>query len=607
MNLPEVNFLSVNTNYWRHHIVKDEETRKRQEIWLKNKLKKSREEKKKVLIGTHIPFSDCPDYNSIISPILEEYSDIISIVFAGHLHDLLFYVTEGKTKPYGNEIANQALTPQDLFTPGFTIYHFNSSHDGETFTPISFKQYSMQLTKTYNKTDIGLGLQFWTEIFDSKQDLGLEELQSQDFISLFARMKESDLLRMKFEFYNTNHKPLSPLLSFASFPKERGYLKVRGSPNWRKEHSWIYYWLFRSHMNPSSAPLIIFLEGGPGCASELQMLNGISPLLLQKNGELSDNPYSWNQIANLLIIDQPLGSGLSPVRHKNEIHDLPESIERVTQDMLDALTSFVVKYPEFVGRDTYFVANDYSFHVVSQLLLGNKGLGGLKLGGLEFINPVIDYTLQTREMVSSANNYNLMNSITKYLSSKIGGALCQILKSLSLTTSAEFSCKLTQKIIEGQNSWNLKSHNFPPFLDPQISTNFISYMESEIEKTTGSYPFARCSSQLPFALHRDILMDYTPQLGVIINLGLPITILFGERDLWNNLHILDAILKNSKWKYSQLISTSEWRDWKINNTIPAKFIKIENLKIIMVLDAGHYPLIHDPQLSFDIIANLIFA
>ena len=123
MVLPEVNFLSINTNYLNKE-TRNPKTREREIKWFKEKLKEAKAENKKVLIGSHIPLAHTGDYDNTISGLLEEYKDTISISLCGHLHDLLILVSENKSTPYGNEIANQALSPQDLFNPGFSIYNY---------------------------------------------------------------------------------------------------------------------------------------------------------------------------------------------------------------------------------------------------------------------------------------------------------------------------------------------------------------------------------------------------------------------------------------------------------------------------------------------------
>jgi len=39
----------------------------------------------------------------------------------------------------------------------------------------------------------------------------------------------------------------------------------------------MFYWLFESRHNPSTAPLVIWLTGGPGCSSELALFTENGP------------------------------------------------------------------------------------------------------------------------------------------------------------------------------------------------------------------------------------------------------------------------------------------------------------------------------------------
>src|SRR3569833_1952705 len=84
-----------------------------------------------------------------------------------------------------------------------------------------------------------------------------------------------------------------------------GYLSVGSNMN-------MWFWFFAARNTPSTAPLAMWLNGGPGSSS----MNG----LFQENGPSqfyngsstpSLNPYSWNTHANMLYVDQPKGTGFS--------------------------------------------------------------------------------------------------------------------------------------------------------------------------------------------------------------------------------------------------------------------------------------------------------
>ena len=626
ITLPEVNFLSINANYF-HPSVRDPETRQRQIDWLRLKLREAKSNNKKVLIGSHIPLQDLGDYEEVFSHLLQEYKDIISITLTGHLHNLNFYTnTKDGKSPFDNEIANQALTPNDLYNPAFAIYNFDTGNN--SFIPLKFKQYAMELTKTYNKTDCGLGLKYWVELFDSEEDLGLRTLGPLDISQLLTHMKESSKLLMDFQFFNRNHRPLrvdresdiNPSnskeeinISFSQIPGEKGYLQASIDGDEMSQHSWMFYWLFRSKMNPQQAPLIIYLEGGPGCAGELLMLNSISPIILGSaqgsTPELIENKYSWDNIANILIIDQPISGGLSSMRNNDEI---PDSINAATENLFAFLNSFYKKYPELIGRETYFVGSDYSFHIIAKLIkmVSNTKNISMKIGGFAFIRPLIDGIPQYRGMINSAKEKGLLNPISS-ISSKIGGALCSIYKSINLESFAEFTCKMSRKTVEGQNNSNIKQSKNNILLDPNIESRFMSYMKKEVDKTKGSYPFlSRCSSYLSQSpLKFDILEDYTKELGEIMGLGLPLLLVYGENDLWSNRNIYTQIFKKSGWKYYQEIKSAQWKNWKLGGKIIANSFSIKDsaLTMVEILGAGEYPLIYNNQFTFDLISMLIFA
>ncbi|KAI3866688.1 hypothetical protein MKW92_041850 [Papaver armeniacum] len=71
----------------------------------------------------------------------------------------------------------------------------------------------------------------------------------------------------------------------------------------------LFYWFFEAVENPSSKPLLLWLNGGPGCSSiAYGEAEEIGPFHIRPDGKtLYQNPYSWNQVANVLFLDSPVG------------------------------------------------------------------------------------------------------------------------------------------------------------------------------------------------------------------------------------------------------------------------------------------------------------
>jgi cathepsin A (carboxypeptidase C) len=102
----------------------------------------------------------------------------------------------------------------------------------------------------------------------------------------------------------------------------------------------IFYWMFESRDAPATDPLVLWLTGGPGCASEVALFYENGPYQFNEDGSLRTNPNSWNEVSNLLYVDQPVGTGFS----KGGLHDA-RSEQEVAADMAVMLRGFLEQNP----------------------------------------------------------------------------------------------------------------------------------------------------------------------------------------------------------------------------------------------------------------------
>ena len=69
---------------------------------------------------------------------------------------------------------------------------------------------------------------------------------------------------------------------------------------------------FEARRNPEKAPLILWLNGGPGATSMQGALRENGPCFIKDDSNSTYlNPWSWNKEANVLYVDQPLHTGFS--------------------------------------------------------------------------------------------------------------------------------------------------------------------------------------------------------------------------------------------------------------------------------------------------------
>ena len=73
----------------------------------------------------------------------------------------------------------------------------------------------------------------------------------------------------------------------------------------------LHYWFVQSQSNPSTDPVVVWFNGGPGCSSMEGFMAEHGPLHMNDDDTISMNPNAWNQKANMIYLEAPVGVGFS--------------------------------------------------------------------------------------------------------------------------------------------------------------------------------------------------------------------------------------------------------------------------------------------------------
>lgn len=104
----------------------------------------------------------------------------------------------------------------------------------------------------------------------------------------------------------TKHKLEAPKLC-----PSHGEVQWTGSVTVSDERD-LFYWYFDSRSDPEHDPIVVTFPRGPGASGLMGVLGTNGPCVLQ--GETSEpNPWSLNNNASVLFLDQPAGTGFSRV------------------------------------------------------------------------------------------------------------------------------------------------------------------------------------------------------------------------------------------------------------------------------------------------------
>lgn len=148
---------------------------------------------------------------------------------------------------------------------------------------------------------------------------------------------------------------LPGLNSPINFRHFSGYLAADSLSEPKK---YLHYWFVESQSDkPQSDPLVLWLNGGPGCSSMLGLFTELGPFRVNEDGKsLSLNPMSWNQKANLIFLESPSSVGFSYSKSLVNLY----TDDTVAQMNYLALKAFLKKFPQYSKNDLYLTGESYA-------------------------------------------------------------------------------------------------------------------------------------------------------------------------------------------------------------------------------------------------------
>ncbi|KAF7847663.1 hypothetical protein BT93_L2746 [Corymbia citriodora subsp. variegata] len=132
----------------------------------------------------------------------------------------------------------------------------------------------------------------------------------------------------------------------------------------------LFYYFVEAETSPASKPLVLWLNGGPGCSSlGYGAFIEHGPFKVKGEG-LVKNDYSWNKVANLLYLESPAGVGFSYSTNQSFYKGINDNI--TAQDNLVFLQRWFTKYPQYKGRDFFITGESHYVPEFARLIVKSK-------------------------------------------------------------------------------------------------------------------------------------------------------------------------------------------------------------------------------------------
>ncbi|CAG9317042.1 unnamed protein product [Blepharisma stoltei] len=359
-----------------------------------------------------------------------------------------------------------------------------------------------------------------------------------------------------------------------------------------------FYWLFQAIKGNISSttdklPLIIWIQGGPGCSGETGMFfENIAPFYIDNNTNPQKNPYTWTNDFHIMTIDHPLGTGYS-------VAGAPYDMKNTTTGSSIQLYNFLVKlankYPTWFSRDLYFFGESFGGHwipgIAYQIVSNNRSPNPpfkFNLKGVGIGDPWTDPPNQSQTYGSYAyatgiidqEELGIIQTYEDQVTSELNtGSWNQALNDW------EQSYSLIVDYAGGINVYNSRDYN-PNYNMGQMPAWLNLASTKQMIHVPSNIIWTECNNDIYNAMTQDIMTSAAPLIPYLLD-SIKVLIYNGQDDLIVNTPSTEQMLANLNWPYISNFINSNKIIWNVNGNVAGYAQTYNNLSFVVVLKSGH--------------------
>lgn len=131
----------------------------------------------------------------------------------------------------------------------------------------------------------------------------------------------------------------------------------------------MHYWLVESETDSKTAPVLLWLNGGPGCSSLEGLIYEHGPFRVSSTdpNRLVRFRHSWSKLANVIYLETPVGVGFS---YSDDPADYNTNDDVTAKVNVETMNAFFAAWPEWKGNQFFIAGFSYGGIYVPTLAEG---------------------------------------------------------------------------------------------------------------------------------------------------------------------------------------------------------------------------------------------
>jgi len=373
-----------------------------------------------------------------------------------------------------------------------------------------------------------------------------------------------------------------------------GYL-----PTWPECDANLFYWFTeKDGGSKADTPLLIWLNGGPGSSSLMGFfVENIGPVNIDGT-KLVRNPYTWTDKYNLLIIDNPVGTGFSNTTDKKECY--VTNLEQLAEQFFTVLDIFFSeRYPKFAKNPLWLTGESYAGtyipYIATELHNQNFPFEGVIIGNGVYDPPNDILTVPVR--------FSAEGLLDEHGNAHVSALAKQCSEEMRTKSKDMFVTCKNVMTIACELAGNVFQYDLRVFsnLIDKINKDLGTYLNRDdvkaaIRTTGNSWNSADEEGPVADALGSEFSQNVTGLLAGLLDVNYKVVAYNGVTDGSACNHIANAnALLSLQWRGQSKFRQTRQTPWRLSDSNFLGFKRIyENLAFVMIENSGHLVPMNQP-------------
>lgn len=377
----------------------------------------------------------------------------------------------------------------------------------------------------------------------------------------------------------------------------------------------MFYWFFPAQNGNANAPLLVWLQGGPGGSSLFGQFTETGPWSLTDDLQLIPKPVTWNAKYAMLYIDNPVGTGFS---YTGSDAGYSNNMDDVAANLYSFLTQFFKAYPAYQSVDFYVTGESYAGKYIPAIgykiwqMNSNNPSVKINLKGLAIGDGLCDPMTQVTTYADFAFQTGLASEIERDVMYQYQQRIMRDIQKSDWSdatdafndlVNAQYYPSYYMNISGSVDYYDIRNSVLPNWPD---FTSYVNQTSIRAALHVGDHYFLD-STPVYNHLADDLMKSVKPYIPTLLD-NYKVMFYSGEFDFIVAATTTEAFLQSLDWQYINGYKTAHKAIWRVNATdadVAGYARQYKSLTQVIVRGAGHILPYNQPARAYDMIQRFV--